>query len=91
VTGLGAGRLRDRVAIPCIDKHVSYPQGVQTGCGAHPVSYSISTGDSFCGSKTSGHEAKHSPPSSTEIRNGANHKSHHMGIWHPQDQLYLYR
>jgi hypothetical protein len=43
---------------------------VQTGSGAHPASYSVSTVGSFLGVKRPGREADHSPPSSAEIKNG---------------------
>jgi hypothetical protein len=43
---------------------------VQTGSGAHPVSYPLSSGGSFPGSKAwPGRDADHSPPSSAEAKN----------------------
>jgi hypothetical protein len=41
---------------------------VQTGSGAHPVSYPVSTGGSFPGVKRSGCEAGHSSPSTAEVK-----------------------
>jgi hypothetical protein len=40
----------------------------QTGCGAHPVSYSMGIGGSFPGVKRQGLEADHSPPTSAEVK-----------------------
>jgi hypothetical protein len=45
---------------------LSLPQSVQTGSGAHPASYSTSTGASI-ETKRPGLEADHSPPSSAEM------------------------
>jgi hypothetical protein len=43
---------------------------VQTGCGAHPASYTVGTGDVFPGAKTRpGRDGDHSPPSRTEVKN----------------------
>jgi hypothetical protein len=42
---------------------------VQTGSGAHPASYPMGTRSSIPGGKRPGHEANHSPPSSTEVKN----------------------
>jgi hypothetical protein len=42
---------------------------VQTGSGAHPASYPMSTGGPFPGGKVrSGRNADHSPPSSAEVK-----------------------
>jgi hypothetical protein len=42
---------------------------VQTSSGAHPVSYTISTGGFFPGGKAwPGRDADHSPPSSAEVK-----------------------
>jgi hypothetical protein len=41
---------------------------VQTGSGAHLASYPMGTGDSFPGGKAAGHEADHSPPTSSEVK-----------------------
>jgi hypothetical protein len=43
---------------------------VQTGSGAHPVSYQMGTGGSSPGVKWPVREANHSPPSSAEVKNG---------------------
>jgi hypothetical protein len=43
---------------------------VQTGSGIHPVSSPVVTGTPSTGIKRQGREADHSPPSSTEIKNG---------------------
>ena len=40
---------------------------VQTGSGAHPVSYTMGTG-SFPGVKWPGHGVDHPPPSSTKVK-----------------------
>jgi hypothetical protein len=43
---------------------------VQTGSGAHPASYPMSTGGPFPGGKARpGRDADHSPPSSAEVKN----------------------
>jgi hypothetical protein len=42
---------------------------VQTGSGAHPVSYPMGSGFFSVGVKRQGHEAEHSPPSSAEVQN----------------------
>jgi hypothetical protein len=43
---------------------------IQTGSGAHPASCPMGTGDTFSGGKERpGHDANHSPPSSTEVMN----------------------
>jgi hypothetical protein len=44
---------------------------IQTGSGAHPAYYPMGTGGDFPGLKRPGSEADRSPPSSTEIKNGA--------------------
>jgi hypothetical protein len=41
---------------------------VQTGSGAHPVSYPMSPGGSFPEEKRQGREADHSPPTSVEVK-----------------------
>jgi hypothetical protein len=43
-------------------------QVVQTGSGAHPVSYPMGTGVLFPGVKLQGSEADHSPPTSAEVK-----------------------
>jgi hypothetical protein len=43
---------------------------VQSGCGAHPASYSMGTGGSFPGGKARpGRDTDHSPPSIAEVKN----------------------
>jgi hypothetical protein len=43
---------------------------VQTGCGAHPASYTMGTGGPFPGAKArQGRDADYSPPSSAEVEN----------------------
>jgi hypothetical protein len=43
----------------------------QTGCGAHPASYTMGTGGSFPGGKARPErDADHSPPSSAEVKKG---------------------
>jgi hypothetical protein len=42
---------------------------VQTGSGAHPVSYPMGTVGSFPGVKRAGREADHSPPYSADVNN----------------------
>jgi len=42
---------------------------IQTGSGTHLVSYSVGTRGSSLGVKQSGHEADHSPPFSTKVKN----------------------
>jgi hypothetical protein len=43
---------------------------IQTGSGAHPVSYPMGTGGSFPGGKAQlGRDADHSPLSSAEVKN----------------------
>jgi hypothetical protein len=41
---------------------------VQTGSGAHPVSYPVGTGGLSLGVKRPGRESDHSPPSSAEVK-----------------------
>jgi hypothetical protein len=41
---------------------------IQTGSGAHPASYPISTGDLSPGVKLQGREADHSPLTSVEVK-----------------------
>jgi hypothetical protein len=40
---------------------------ILNGSGAHPTTYPMGTRGSFAGRKAAGHEADHSPPSSTKI------------------------
>jgi hypothetical protein len=41
---------------------------IQSGSGAHPVSYPMGTRGSFPGVKRPGHKADHSPPSSADAK-----------------------
>jgi hypothetical protein len=43
---------------------------VQTGSGAHPVSYSMGTGGIFLGGRAGRRESDHSLPSRAEVTNG---------------------
>jgi hypothetical protein len=43
---------------------------VQTGIGAHPASYTMCTGGFFPGVKRLRRETDHSPPSSSDVKNG---------------------
>jgi hypothetical protein len=60
---------------------VRFPTGlpsVHTGCGAHPVSYTM-----VAGVKRLGREADHSLPSRAEVKNGgAIPPLHRMSSWH---------
>jgi hypothetical protein len=47
------------------------------GCGAHPASYPVGTGESFSGVKLLGREADHSPPSAEVKKGGAMHALPH--------------
>jgi hypothetical protein len=48
---------------------------VQTGSGAHPVSFPMGAGNSFPRVKQPGCEADHSPPSSAEVKNAWSYTS----------------
>jgi hypothetical protein len=48
---------------------------VQTGSGAHPASYTVSTGSYFPVDTVAGCEANHSIPSSAEVKNAWSHTS----------------
>jgi hypothetical protein len=63
--------LDDRGSIPCQkQKDFSCSLCVQTGSGTHPASCTVGTGGLFPTSKVRpGHDADHSPPPSTEIKN----------------------
>jgi hypothetical protein len=54
---------------------------VQTGSGAHPASYPMSTGVLSWGVKWPGREANHSPPSSTETKNVWSYTSTPTYVW----------
>jgi hypothetical protein len=50
-------------------RNFSFPQYVQTGCGAHPASYSMETGVFPPRVKREGRFVDYSPLSSAEVRN----------------------
>jgi hypothetical protein len=52
---------------PAVESDFSFLRNVQTGSGAHPVSYQI--GNSIPGGKAPGSEADKSPPSSVAVNN----------------------
>jgi hypothetical protein len=51
------------------ERDYSLLHNIQTSFGTHPTSYTISTGAVSPGVKQQRHEADHSPPSSTEVKN----------------------
>jgi hypothetical protein len=55
---------------PGMGKRFSLLHIVQTGSGAHPPFYPMDTEPLFPGVKRQGREVHHSPPSSTEVKNG---------------------
>jgi hypothetical protein len=61
-TTLRAGRSEDRIPVGA-----RFFAAVQTGPGAHPASYTMSTG-SFSGVKRPGRGVDHPPPSSAEVK-----------------------
>jgi hypothetical protein len=62
-------------------KFLSLSHSVQTGFEPHLASYLMGTGDSFPGSKAA--MALHSPPTSTEVKNGgAIPPLPHISSWH---------
>jgi hypothetical protein len=67
VTGLWAGKCGAQLLGG--SKNCSLLQVVQTCSGAHPASCSLGTGVLFIGINQSWHEADHSPPSSSEVKN----------------------
>jgi hypothetical protein len=67
---LRTGLLGDRGSILGRGKRMFPVACVQTGSGAHPVSYPMGTRDPFHGGKAwPGHDADHSPPSSAKVVN----------------------
>jgi hypothetical protein len=56
--------VRDPVRARLVFVHV-----VQTGSGAHPVSYLMCKEDSFSGGNVAGREADHSTPTNAEVKN----------------------
>jgi hypothetical protein len=64
--------LDDRGSIPDRAKGFFFSSSscVQTGSGAHPVSYTVGTWCPFAGVKARpGRDADHSPPTSAEVKN----------------------
>jgi hypothetical protein len=59
-----------RIRFPVGTKDLFLVHSVNTGCGAHPPSYLMSTGALSLEVKRSGREAAHSHPSSDEAKNG---------------------
>jgi hypothetical protein len=57
-------------SIPVEARDFSLLHSIQTGSGAHPASYQISTGGSFLGVKRQGREADHSPQFTAEFKSG---------------------
>jgi hypothetical protein len=51
-------------------KDFSLLRGVQTGSGSHLASHTMRIGGPFPGVKRPGLEADHSPPSSSDVKNG---------------------
>jgi hypothetical protein len=77
--GLRAGR---RGSIPGRVKIFFLLHSLQTGSGAHPVSFQIGTGDLSPMVNRPGREADHSPPSSAETQiNGAISPLPRMSSW----------
>jgi hypothetical protein len=62
--------LDSRGSIPGRGKRFFLLHSVQTGSGAHPSSYPMSTGGPFPGVKHQGCEADRSPPTSAKVSNG---------------------
>jgi hypothetical protein len=56
------------VRFPAGAGNFSLQHHVQTGSGAHPVSYPLSNGALSLGVKRPGREAGHSPPSTSEVK-----------------------
>jgi hypothetical protein len=50
------------------DQEFSLLRNIQTGPGAHPVSYPMDNGGPFSGVKRPRREADHSPPTSAEVK-----------------------
>jgi hypothetical protein len=73
--GYGFDDRGSRVRFPAGAGNSSLYHRVQIGCGAHPASYPMGTGDYFPGLKLKGREADHSPPSSAEAKNAWSYSS----------------
>jgi hypothetical protein len=67
-TGYGLDDRIIGVHFPAGDWNFSLRHRVQTGSGAHPVSYPMDTGALYLGVKRPGTEADHSLPSSVEVK-----------------------
>jgi len=61
--------VRSEFRIPTGGRAVSLVRNVQPGCEAHPPSYSVSNGTVSPGVKRPRHQADHSSPSRTEVKN----------------------
>jgi hypothetical protein len=75
--------------IPSRTKRFSLQRYFHTGSGAHSASYTMGTGVVSLGVKWLGHEADHSPPSSTQVKNGAIPPLPRMSSWRPKVNLCL--
>jgi hypothetical protein len=62
--------LGGRASIPGRARNVSLLYSIQTGSKAYPASSPMGAGNTFPGVKRLGREADHSPPSSSEVKNG---------------------
>jgi hypothetical protein len=58
------------VRFPVETRDFSLLHCIQTGYGAHPVSYPMGNEGSFSKGKWQGREAGHSPPAIAEVKNG---------------------
>jgi hypothetical protein len=66
--GYGLDDGGSRVRFPAGAWNFSIHLHAQNGSGAHPAPYPMGKRGSFPGVKRPGHEADHSPPSSTEVK-----------------------
>jgi hypothetical protein len=57
-------------SIPGRPRDFSLLHSIQTSPGAHPAFYPMGTMDTLPGVKRPGRQAAHSPPPSTEVKNG---------------------
>jgi hypothetical protein len=65
------GRPRNQGSIPAGRREIYLFHKVQAGSEAHPVAYTMGTGDVSRGVQRPGREADYSPPSSAEVKNVA--------------------